>query len=179
MAEGDLGYNRTQRARDARGRFTSTRNYQAVSINEEGANRGNQTYTVNRYQIEGDSNLELSESTYQHWLAQPAILRAVEERTLSWEREANAMAITKKAMYGSIIYNNRPELGPVGVVFCDNYPSVLDDMYHSTLHKVLARQGSIRDLEPLQRRDKSAWDDDAWEAANRAGPSARWDQFNE
>jgi len=75
-------------------------------------------------------------------LQEPSLLRHVTKRTESMLATAQSLAITDMAYYGMIVYNNRPELGPVGVVFCDNYPSVIDDAYHQTLYKVLAQYGT-------------------------------------
>ena len=159
-------------ARDSRGRYTSPKRIRPRAISEEGANRGDQTFTVDRFVIEG-GDVTLNAATYKHWLAQPQILALVEDRTLALERDANMLAETKNAMYGSIVYNNRPELGPVGVVYCDNYASVIDDAYHSTLSKILA--GADGDYDPdweekqnmlLENGDDGYGDDgygDSWE----------------
>ena len=122
--------------RNARGEFTSAASFSTAYQTESGANRGNQTWIGGRFHTEG---VELNMESLAKVLADPALLVAVKARTHAMLADAQDMAVIDEALYGMIVYNNRPELGPVGVVFCDNFPSVLDDSMHSTLLKVLAR----------------------------------------
>jgi hypothetical protein len=84
------------------------------------------------------TGVTLNRASLEALLQHPAVVKNVVEQTEAMLTHANAIAITEDAEYGAIVYNNRPELGPVGVLFCDNYESVVDDAYHSTLHKVLS-----------------------------------------
>ena len=125
--------------RNARGQYTSRASFNTAYRLEDGANRGGQTWIGGRYHVEG---VELNMKSLQQVLQEPSLLRHVTKRTESMLATAQSLAITDMAYYGMIVYNNRPELGPVGVVFCDNYPSVIDDAYHQTLYKVLAQYGT-------------------------------------
>lgn len=122
--------------RDARGRFVSRGSYSTAYEVEQGRNRGGQTWIGGRYHAKG---VELNMESLQEVLSDPHLLRMVQRRTENMLDDAMEMAVLSEALYGMIVYNNRPELGPVGVVFCDNYPSVIDDQTHQTLLKVLAR----------------------------------------
>jgi hypothetical protein len=121
--------------RDSGGRFTGSDTYGTQDSYGHGANKGNQTFTTTQGTPTG---VELNQASLHALLQEPAVVNAVIQRTEKMLAEANALAITDGAYYGMIVYNNRPELGAVGVVYCDNYESVIDDAYHSTLHKVLA-----------------------------------------
>jgi len=121
--------------RDTKGRFTSRDSFGTQNTYTDGANRGNQTWTGN---LSAPTGVQLNPESLQKLLADPILLREITTRTQAMLQQANSQSITEGAEYGSIIYNNRPELGPVGVVFCENYESVLDDAYHGTLHKMLA-----------------------------------------
>ena len=120
----------------ASGGFASRASYSTAYHHEDGANRGNQTWIGGRYHVEG---VELTMKSVEKLLQEPGPLRHVTHRTEAMLAKAQELAITDRAMYGMIVYNNRPELGPVGVVFCDNYPSVIDDAVHQTLYKVLSQ----------------------------------------
>lgn len=122
--------------RDVRGRFVSESSYSTAYEVESGANRGGQTWIGGRYHAKG---VELNIDSLEKVLSDPHLLRQVTRKTEQMLQDAQAMAVLDEALYGMIVYNNRPELGPVGVVFCDNYPSVIDDSMHQTLLKVLAR----------------------------------------
>jgi len=124
--------------RDAAGRFTSAENVSTGYYTEEGQNRGAQTWIGGRFHSDG---VELNMASLENVLADPHLLRMVTATTNSMLQDAKEMAGLDEAQYGMIVYNNRPELGPVGVVFCDNYPSVIDDATHGTLLKVLANYG--------------------------------------
>jgi len=130
------GWARPERLRNARGQYTSARDYKTVEVQEQGANRGNQRFLTDRYEVKGAS---LNMISLAHWLQQPWVYQVVQAQTDAWQQDANDSAITRNTYYGQIVYNNRPELGPVGVVFCDNYPSVIDDRKHGTLLKVAAK----------------------------------------
>lgn len=121
--------------RDTKGRFTSRESYGTQNAFSHGANRGNQTWTGT---LSAPTGVQLNEASLRQLLADPAILGAITSRTEHMLKQANSQSITEGAEYGMIVYNNRPELGPVGVVFCENYESVLEDAYHGTLHKMLA-----------------------------------------
>lgn len=121
--------------RDSKGRYVSNNAYSTQDAYSHGANRGNQTWTGFRNIAAG---VELNLDSIKQLLADPAVLKAVTENTEAMLQNADSLSITDGAEYGMIVYNNRPELGPVGVLFCDNYLSVLDDAHHGTLHKVLA-----------------------------------------
>ena len=122
--------------RNAKGQYTSSGSYYTAYEFESGANRGNQTWIGGRFHAKG---VELNMESLQQVLSDPHLLRVVQKRTENMLEDAMGMAVLDEALYGSIVYNNRPELGPVGVVFCDNYPSVIDDSMHGTLMKVLAK----------------------------------------
>lgn len=127
--------------RDARGRFVSQGSYSTAYQVESGANRGGQTWIGGRFHAQG---VELNMESLHAILADPHLLRLVTMKTEDMLDDAQDMAVLDEALYGMIVYNNRPELGPVGVVFCDNYPSVIDDRMHQTLLKVLARHNPAR-----------------------------------
>jgi hypothetical protein len=120
--------------RNARGEYTSKSSYSTVYETEMGYNRGNQTWIGGRYHAQG---VELNMASLQAVLADPHLLTMVKRKTEDMLDDAQEIAVLDEALYGMIVYNNRPELGPVGVVFCDNYPSVIDDQSHQTLLKVL------------------------------------------
>lgn len=122
--------------RDSQGRFASSSQVSTNYYTEDGANRGNQTWIGGRYHAEG---VELNMASLEQILSDPHLLRMVTAKTEDMLQDAQDMAVLDEAQYGMIVYNNRPELGPVGVVFCDNYPSVIDDGMHQTLYKVLAK----------------------------------------
>ena len=129
--------------RDARGRYVSKGSYSTAYQVESGFNRGGQTWIGGRYHAKG---VELNMESLHAILSDPHLLRMVTRKTEDMLDDAQEIAVLDEALYGMIVYNNRPELGPVGVVFCDNYPSVIDDRMHSTLLKVLARHdpGSVK-----------------------------------
>lgn len=120
--------------RDAGGRFVSADDVDTTYYTESGANRGNQTWIGGRFHAEG---VELNMTSLENLLSNPHLLTVVTRRTNDMLEYAQQIAVLDEAQYGMIVYNNRPELGPVGVVFCDNYPSVIDDGMNSTLNKVL------------------------------------------
>lgn len=122
--------------RDSSGRFVSPDAVDTEYQSEFGANRGAQTWIGGRYHAEG---VELNINSLEKILSDPHLLRLVTMRTEDMLEYAQEIAALDEAQYGMIVYNNRPELGPVGVVFCDNYPSVIDDAMNGTLMKVLAR----------------------------------------
>lgn len=122
--------------RDSGGRFASARDVSTDYFTESGENRGAQTWIGGRFHSTG---VELNMKTLEWVLSDPHLKRMVESITEDMLQDAQAMAVLNEALYGMIVYNNRPELGPVGVVFCDNYPSVIDDGMNGTLHKVLAK----------------------------------------
>ena len=122
--------------RNARGQFVSSGSYGTAYDVESGFNRGGQTWIGGRYHATG---VELNMKSLESVLSDPHLLRMVTRRTEDMLDDAMDMAVLDEALYGMIVYNNRPELGPVGVVFCDNYPSVIDDQSHQTLLKVLAK----------------------------------------
>jgi hypothetical protein len=121
--------------RDSGGRFTGSDSYGTQDSFGHGANKGNQTFTSTQATPTG---VQLNEASLRALLQEPAVVNAVIKHTEKMLKEANALAITDEAQYGMIVYNNRPELGAVGVVYCDNYESVIDDAYHGTLLKVLS-----------------------------------------
>lgn len=121
--------------RDSGGRFVSADDVKTGYEFEQGANRGDQTWIGGRFHSQG---VELNFASLSHILSDPMLLKAVQQRTDAMLGYAQEIASLDEALYGQIVYNNRPELGPVGVVFCDNYPSVIDDRMNSTLLKVLA-----------------------------------------
>jgi hypothetical protein len=120
--------------RNARGEFVSKGSYWTEYDTEMGFNRGNQTWIGGRYHAQG---VELNMASLHTVLADPHLLSLVRRKTEDMLEDAQEIAVLDEALYGMIVYNNRPELGPVGVVFCDNYPSVIDDQMHQTLLKVL------------------------------------------
>ena len=122
--------------RDTGGRFVSPSDVATGYEHEDGANRGGQTWIGGRFPAQG---VELNLSSLESILADPHLLRMVTAKTEDMLQDAQEMAALDEAQYGMIVYNNRPELGPVGVVFCDNYPSVIDDSMNQTLYKVLAK----------------------------------------
>ena len=122
--------------RDSGGRFAAKADISTGYYNEDGANKGGQTWIGGRYHSDG---VELNMASLQHLLSDPHLYRMVERTTEQMLEYAQDIAGFDEAEYGMIIYNNRPELGPVGVVFCDNYPSVIDDSMYQTLYKVLAK----------------------------------------
>ena len=122
--------------RDSSGRFASKADISTNYYEEDGANRGNQTWIGGRFQSDG---VELNMESTEFILSDPHLLRMVISATEDMLQDAQDMAGLDEAQYGMIVYNNRPELGPVGVVFCDNYPSVIDDAMNQTLYKVLAQ----------------------------------------
>lgn len=149
----DQGWQRSGSVRNSRGQFAKARDVRTVERQENSANRGNQTVISDRYETEG---VVLNMATMQHWLQQPWIYNAVQAQTDAWQVAANDSAITRNTYYGQIVYNNRPELGPVGVVFCDNYPSVIDDAKHGTLLKVMARPNLAEFNDMLSARSDEA-----------------------
>lgn len=127
--------------RDVKGRFASGTDVELKHVAEKGANRGNQRFLADRYETAG---VKLSLPSVKTVLALPVVYDHVAKVTEEKLAMANRLATTVGALYGAIIYNNRPELGPVGVVFCDNYKSVIDDRYHATLIKVKASHARHR-----------------------------------
>jgi len=128
---------------NTRGQFVSHADISVEKRYELSANKGNQTVSATRYKVEAEG-VKLHLSSVAAILQRPAVYAHVERYTARQLYEANRMAVTKDAEYGMIMYNNRPELGPVGVVFCDNFKSVIDDRYHGTLLKVMAMQRKRR-----------------------------------
>jgi len=122
---------------NVRGQFVKHADITVEDRYEMSANKGNQSVSATRYEVEAEG-VKLLLPSVQAILQRPPVYAHVEKYTERQLAMANRMAITKDAEYGMIMYNNRPELGPVGVVFCDNYKSVIDDRYHSTLLKVAA-----------------------------------------
>lgn len=127
--------------RDAGGRFVSPDDVSTAYEQEDGQNRGAQTWIGGRYHAKG---VELNMASLEKLLEDPHLLRMVTAKTEDMLQDAQEMASLDEAQYGMIVYNNRPELGPVGVVFCDNYPSVIDDAMHQTLYKVLAKHDNSK-----------------------------------
>lgn len=122
--------------RDSGGKFTSADDVNTHYFEEDGENAGGQTWIGGRYHSTG---VELNMASLQWILSDPHILRQVKKITEDMLVEAQEIAVLDEAQYGMIVYNNRPWLGPVGVVYCDNYPSVIDDSMNGTLHKVLGK----------------------------------------
>lgn len=167
--------------RNTRGQFVSARNYRSVDVQEVGANRGNQQFVTDRYEVDGVS---LSQPSIQHWLAQPWVRQAVQAQADLWQSAANQMATVPGTYYGQIVYWGRsvssggwvtqdalPELGPVAVVYCENYPSVIDDRLNSTLLKVsnMVASGDFNE----SSGDVGDWDDSdsGWSGDDYGPPS--------